>query len=56
MDRSQDPSPFSWIFGGALALLGVGALVRALRRRPEPDLAWAEQPAPVDDDIAGHPS
>lgn len=31
MDRSKDPSPFAWIFGGALALIGVAAGLRALR-------------------------
>ena len=28
-DRSQDPSPFAWIFGGALAMIAAGSAVGA---------------------------
>ncbi|MFX0537235.1 hypothetical protein ACQBAT_06160 [Ornithinimicrobium sp. Y1847] len=31
-DRSSDPSPFAWILGGALALVGLGAVVRSAVR------------------------
>lgn len=32
-DRSDDPSPFAWIFAGALALLGAGTVLAARRTR-----------------------
>ncbi|MGD8149888.1 hypothetical protein [Ornithinimicrobium sp. Y1694] len=39
-DRSGDPSPFAWIFGGALALVGLGAVIRsAVRDRSGGDVA-----------------
>lgn len=67
MDRSSDPSPFAWIFGGALALVGLGAALSASRRKREArrEQVWAapvrtprpeEPPAEVDDVMGAHPS
>lgn len=58
MDRSQDPSPFAWIFGGALALVGLAVGVRALRQASAPTTEMAEPvpPAEVEELIDAHPS
>ena len=71
MSRSQDSwedaSPFAWIFGGALAVVGLGAALSATRRRKQArrEQVWAapvrgprpQDPAAVDDDVLGvHPS
>lgn len=57
MDRSADPSPFAWIFGGAVALLGLGAVVSGLRRRNQAQMdglwaepEWQRPPVPPGDD------
>ncbi|MGD8200905.1 hypothetical protein ACQE98_09595 [Ornithinimicrobium sp. W1679] len=61
-DRSQDPSPFAWIFGGALAMVAAMSIVRAVTGRGR-----AARSSPVasvvpssgstaDDELAGHPS
>lgn len=47
MDRSSDPSPFAWIFAGAMALVGLGAAVVATRSRA------LQRGAPVADRSAG---
>lgn len=36
MDRSTDPSPFGWIFGAMLALVGIASVVIARRPKTEP--------------------
>lgn len=46
MDRSKDPSPFAWIFGGALALIGVAAGLRALRGATTHDREVVAQQGP----------
>lgn len=68
MDRANDPSPFAWIFGGALLLLAVGAAVSVVRKgnqatmddvwaRPEPrPTADPTVDAGADDMLGGHPS
>ncbi|HSP60150.1 MAG TPA: hypothetical protein VLO09_03735 [Ornithinimicrobium sp.] len=59
-DRSQDPSPFAWIFGGALAMIVAGSVVRAItgRRETSGSGATAGVGGPDGDDaeLAGHPS
>lgn len=71
MDRSKDPSPFAWIFGGALVLISLGAALSVLRKgnqaqmedpwaRPEPlerpvGTAAADA-ADADGMLDGHPS
>lgn len=66
MDRSSDPSPFAWIFGGALALVGVGAALFARRRQRQArrEQVWApparaprpQEPADTDDLLGAYPS
>lgn len=66
VDRSQDPSPFAWIFGAALAFVALGAATRAvLDRRGRTSShdaagapAWGAAAGRDDDDeaVAGHPS
>jgi hypothetical protein len=66
MDRSSDPSPFAWIFAGALALVGLGAALSASRRsrRARREQVWAAPdrtprasgPAEADDVLGAHPS
>ncbi|MGC5583692.1 hypothetical protein [Ornithinimicrobium sp. W1665] len=62
-DRSQDPSPFAWIFGGALAMVAAISIVRAVTGRR----GRAASSSPVasvvpssgstaDDELSGHPS
>lgn len=53
VDRGDDPSPFAWIFAGALALIGVGSVLRARRQRRE-DALVAE--ATAEETAEGHPS
>lgn len=48
MDRSSDPSPFAWIFAGAMALVGLGAAVVATRARA------LQREAPVAGRTAAH--
>lgn len=65
-DRSQDPSPFAWIFGAALAFVALGAATRAVLGRGDRTspggVAGARTPdgaAGQGDDeeaVAGHPS
>lgn len=56
MDRSQDPSPFAWIFGGAVALVGLAFGLRALREAsaPTPETAEPVPPAEVEELIDVH--
>ena len=61
-DRSQDPSPFAWIFGGALAMVAAMSIVRAVTGRQ--GRATGSPVASVvpssgstaDDELSGHPS
>lgn len=58
-DRSQDPSPFAWIFGGALAMIAAGSVIRAITGRRGsggPDVAGGRDAGDADADLAGHPS
>ena len=58
-DRSQDPSPFAWIFGGALAMIAAGSVIRAITGRRgsgAPDMAGSRDAGDTDADLAGHPS
>ncbi|MFB9732309.1 hypothetical protein [Ornithinimicrobium kibberense] len=58
-DRSQDPSPFAWIFGGALAMIAAGSVIRAIAGRRGSggqDVAGGPHAGDADADLAGHPS
>lgn len=33
VSRQDDPSPFAWIFGGLLGVLGIGAFAAGVLRR-----------------------
>lgn len=33
VSREDDPSPFAWIFGGLIGVLGLGAVAAGLLRR-----------------------
>lgn len=61
-DRGSDPSAFAWIFGGALALIGLGSVLRASRRRRE-DMIVSRDEGPAEpgletaeETVEGHPS
>ncbi|MGO0577593.1 hypothetical protein [Ornithinimicrobium panacihumi] len=58
IDRGSDPSPFAWIFGGALALIGLGSILRAQRNRREQAIIAEERrsSATADEVAEGHPS
>lgn len=67
MDRAKDPSPFAWIFGGALALVGLAAAASAIRKgnqaqmedvwaRPEPRRPAETVGADSEEMLGGHPS
>lgn len=67
MDRAKDPSPFAWIFGGALALVGLAAAASAIRKgnraptedvwaRPEPRRPAGTTGADPDAMLGAHPS
>lgn len=71
MDRSKDPSPFAWILGGALVLVGLAAAASAIRKgdqaqlddvwarptpRPAPAADNANDSADADEMLDGHPS
>ncbi|OLT21750.1 hypothetical protein BJF81_14970 [Ornithinimicrobium sp. CNJ-824] len=58
-DRSQDPSPFAWILGGALAMIAAGSVIRAVTGRRGSggqDVAGGRDAGDADADLAGHPS
>ncbi|MFK5633935.1 MULTISPECIES: hypothetical protein [unclassified Ornithinimicrobium] len=59
-DRSQDPSPFAWIFGAALSFVALGAATRAVLDRRDRAGTPAARPVPTrdsdDETLAGHPS
>ena len=52
VDRGSDPSPFAWIFAGALALVGIGSVLAARRSRRALDTISATP----DEVSEGHPS
>ena len=53
-DRADDPSPFAWIFAGALALLDAGTVLASRRtRRQQREAAAARE---VEETLEGHPS
>lgn len=50
VSRENEPSPFAWIFGGLITILGIGAAAAGLLRRkgsgPTDDTLIAEDDQP----------